>query len=186
MKNHVISVFWSDKLISNFNVFNNIKITLHYSVHMRASGEKVCSSDEAECVQPVSYSYIRSLSGSYTVVLNKLENFAVLIQSKIFFELSSPILIRLTCPNIWSNPVCIRKKLWLSILVQWSMQFGYPYLIRLSLFKIKSNPDPFLKCRIRLDRDPETGPCSTLIYSGVFKGRQARHLPPALLCNCNV
>jgi len=30
-------------------------------------------------------------------------------------------------------------------------------------FKIQSNPDPVLKCKIRLDRDPETGSCSTLI-----------------------
>jgi len=29
MKNRVNSVFLSDKLISNFNVFNNIKITLN-------------------------------------------------------------------------------------------------------------------------------------------------------------
>jgi len=27
------------------------------------------------------------------------------------------------------------KKLWLSVLLQWSMQFGYPYLIRLSFFQ---------------------------------------------------
>ena len=32
-------------------MFNNIKITLHYSVYMRTSGEKVCISDEAERVQ---------------------------------------------------------------------------------------------------------------------------------------
>jgi len=31
----------SDKLISNFNMFDNIKITLLYSVYMRTSGEKV-------------------------------------------------------------------------------------------------------------------------------------------------
>ena len=60
--------FRSDKLISNFNVFNNIKMNLHYSAYMRASGEKVRISDEAERVQSVSYSHIRSLSGSYTVV----------------------------------------------------------------------------------------------------------------------
>jgi len=51
-----ICVFSSDKLISNFNVFNNTKITLHYSVYMRTSGEKVRISDEAERVQSVSYS----------------------------------------------------------------------------------------------------------------------------------
>jgi len=49
-------------------VFNNIKITLHYSVYMRTSGEKVRISDEAERVQSVSYSHIRSLSRLYTVV----------------------------------------------------------------------------------------------------------------------
>jgi len=43
------------------------------------------------------------------------------------------------------------------------MQFGYPYLIRLRFLKIHSNPDPVLKCRIRLDRDSETGSCSTLL-----------------------
>ena len=59
---------WSNKHISNFNVFNNIRITLHYSVYMRTSGEKVRISDEAERVQSVSYSHIRSLSGLYTVV----------------------------------------------------------------------------------------------------------------------
>jgi len=45
------------------------------------------------------------------------------------------------------------------------MQFGYPYLIRLSFFKIQANPDPVLKCRIWLDRDPETGSYSTLLRS---------------------
>ena len=60
--------FWSGKLISNFNVFNNIKITFHYSICMRTSGEKVRISDEAERVQSVSYSHIRSLPGWYTVV----------------------------------------------------------------------------------------------------------------------
>jgi len=49
-------------------VFNNIKITLHYSVYMPISGEKVRISDETERVQSVSYSHIRSLSGLYTVV----------------------------------------------------------------------------------------------------------------------
>ena len=43
-------------------------MTLHYSVYMRASGKKVPISDEAERVQSVSYSHIRSLSGLYTVV----------------------------------------------------------------------------------------------------------------------
>ena len=30
-------------------------------------------------------------------------------------------------------------------------------------FFSKFNPDPVLNCRIRLDRDPETGSCSTLV-----------------------
>jgi len=51
-------------------VFNNIKtgLTLHYSVYMRTSGEKVRISDEVERVQSVLYSHRRSLSGLYTVV----------------------------------------------------------------------------------------------------------------------
>ena len=44
-------------------MFSNIKITLHYSVYMPTSGEKVCISDEAECVQSVSYSQIRYCQG---------------------------------------------------------------------------------------------------------------------------
>jgi len=68
MKNRVKFVFFEDKLISNFNVFNNIKITLYCSVYMRTSVEKVLVSDEAERVQSVSCSHIRSLSGLYTVV----------------------------------------------------------------------------------------------------------------------
>jgi len=52
MKNRVKSVFFlSDKFTSNFNVFNNIKLTLYYSVCMRTSGEKVRILDEAERVQ---------------------------------------------------------------------------------------------------------------------------------------
>ena len=58
--------FWSDKFISNFNVFSNTKITLYYSVYMRTSGEKVRSSDEAERVQSVSYFHRRPLSRLYT------------------------------------------------------------------------------------------------------------------------
>ena len=49
-------------------MFNNIKKVLHYSVYMRTSREKVSISDEAERVQSVSYSHIRSFSGLYTVV----------------------------------------------------------------------------------------------------------------------
>jgi len=63
-----ICVLSNYKLINNFNVFSNIKITSHYSVYMRTSGEKVRISDGAERVQPVSYSHIRSLSGLYAVV----------------------------------------------------------------------------------------------------------------------
>jgi len=63
-----ICVFWSDKLISNISAFNNIKITVHHSVHMRTSGEKIRISDEVERVQSVSYSPIRSLPGLYTVL----------------------------------------------------------------------------------------------------------------------
>jgi len=47
--------FLSDKVISNSNVFNNIKMTLNYSVCMRTSDEKIRISDEAERVQLVSY-----------------------------------------------------------------------------------------------------------------------------------
>jgi len=67
-KSREICVFSSNKFISSFNVFNNIKITLHYSVYMRTAGEKVRISDDAEHVQSVSHSPIRSLSGLYTVV----------------------------------------------------------------------------------------------------------------------
>jgi len=69
------------------------------------------------------------------LVLNKLEIFAILIQTKFFIEKSGPILIRQTCPNIWSSSVYIWENFRLSIILQWSMQFGYPYLIRLSFSK---------------------------------------------------
>ena len=49
--------------MSNFNLLNNIKITLHYSVCMGTSGEKVRISHEAERVQSVTYPHIRTLSG---------------------------------------------------------------------------------------------------------------------------
>jgi len=55
MKNRVISVFFEVMNSSAFDVFNNTKITLHYSVYMRTSDEKVLMSDEAERVQSVSY-----------------------------------------------------------------------------------------------------------------------------------
>jgi len=54
--------FWLAKLINNFNVFNNIKITLYSSVCMRTSGEKVRISDKAERVQSFSYPQIRPFS----------------------------------------------------------------------------------------------------------------------------
>jgi len=56
-KSHDICEFWGDKLISNISAFNNIKLALHYSVHMRTSGEKIRILDEAEHVQSVSYSH---------------------------------------------------------------------------------------------------------------------------------
>ena len=49
-------------------MFHNIRITLHQKVYIRKLGEKVLISDEAESVQSVSYSHIRSLSGLYTEV----------------------------------------------------------------------------------------------------------------------
>ena len=52
--------------------------------------------------------------------------------------------------------LCPKENLWLSILLQWPMQFGYPYLIRLSFVEIQSelhNPDDSLSW---------TGSCSTL------------------------
>ena len=58
MKNRAKRVFWSDKLIRNFTVLNNIKITLHYNVFMRTSGGKVRMSDEAERFKSFSYSHI--------------------------------------------------------------------------------------------------------------------------------
>jgi len=38
-------------------------------------------------------------------------------------------------------------------------------MILLSFFKIQSDPDPVLNCRIRLNIDSETGSCSTLLQS---------------------
>jgi len=61
MKTRVKSVFWSDKFISNFNVFNNRMITLYYSVYKCTSGEEARISDEAERVQSVLCPHIRSL-----------------------------------------------------------------------------------------------------------------------------
>ena len=63
MKNHVKSFFEVINSSATSNVFNKVKLTLYYSVHMRTSGEKVRISDEAERVQSVSYSHMRSLLG---------------------------------------------------------------------------------------------------------------------------
>jgi len=64
MKNRVKSVFFEviNSSATTTCSINNVKITLHYSVYMRTSGEKVHISDEAERVQSISYSHIRSLS----------------------------------------------------------------------------------------------------------------------------
>ena len=63
MKNRVISAF--------FEVINpsttSMCPVIYYSVYMRTSGKKVRISDEAERVQSVSYSHVRSLSGLYTL-----------------------------------------------------------------------------------------------------------------------
>ena len=48
-------------------MFNNIKITLHYSVYIRISGEKVRIPNEAERFQSVSHSHVRSLSGTRAI-----------------------------------------------------------------------------------------------------------------------
>ena len=69
MKNRVKSVFFEVINSSATSMCSiNIEITLHDSVYMRTSDEKVRISDEAERVQSVSYSHIRSLPGLYTVV----------------------------------------------------------------------------------------------------------------------
>ena len=44
-------------------MFNNIKITLYYSVGIPTSVEKACKPDEVERVRSVSYLHVRSLSG---------------------------------------------------------------------------------------------------------------------------
>ena len=64
------------------------------------------------------------------------------------------------------------------------MQFGYPYLIRLFFFNIQSNPDPVLNCRIRLERDPETESCSTLVHTSgvqVYRIQNLESNPAGLL-----
>jgi len=69
-------------------------------------------------------------------VLNKSEIFGILIQSKNFLSVirSDPNSVDLSKYLIQSG-LYPKKTLWLSILLQWSMQFGYPYLIRLSFFQ---------------------------------------------------
>jgi len=68
MKNRNKSVFFEVINSSATSLCSiNMKITLHYSVYMRTSGEKVRISDEAERVQSVSYSHIRSLSRLWCV-----------------------------------------------------------------------------------------------------------------------
>ena len=64
MKNRVKSVFFE---VINSNVFNNIKITLHYSVYMRTLDEKVRISDEANVLNRF-HIPTRSLSELHTVV----------------------------------------------------------------------------------------------------------------------
>jgi len=56
-KSREVCVFWSDKLISNFNVFNNIKVTLHYSVYMRTSGESTHIGWSRTCLIGFVFSY---------------------------------------------------------------------------------------------------------------------------------
>jgi len=51
------------------------------------------------------------------------------------------------------------------------MQFGYPYLIRLSFFEIQS--DPVLNCKIWLDHDPETGSFLTLLFATFLTQKRA-------------
>ena len=70
MKNRVNFVFFEVINSSVTPMFSIVyaKITLHHSVYVHASGEKVLISDEAERAQSVSYPHIKSLSGLYTVM----------------------------------------------------------------------------------------------------------------------
>jgi len=75
-----------------------------------------------------------------SALVNKSEIFEILIQSKNFIWIirSDPIPMDLSKYLIQSD--LYPKKLWLSSLLQWSVQFGYPYLIRLSFFQNPVQP----------------------------------------------
>jgi len=72
---------------------------------MRTSGEKVRTSDEAECVQSVSYPHIRSLSGLYTV-------YCIMLLSLMPIEENGETRVRTDCLN-FDVSLCIQilKKL---------------------------------------------------------------------------
>jgi len=109
-KSREICIFWSHKHISNFSVYK--KINVHYSVYMRTSGEKVRISDEAERVQSVSYSDIRSLPGLYTVVCLKRRQARHLPRASLCnFNVQSTLLSKGTNPvPIFVSLTHIRKK----------------------------------------------------------------------------
>jgi len=130
MKNRALSVFFevinssatSTKFISNFKVFNNIKVTLYYSAYMLTSGEKVCISDEAELVPSVSYSHIRSFSGLYTAMCGNASEALTLgplfkgPPSRYFVCKYSPLLVKrlLSALIIFSEPhlnslLCVQR-----------------------------------------------------------------------------
>ena len=88
-------------------MFNDIKITLYYSVYMRTSGEKVRISDETERVQSISYSHIRSLSGLYTVVSKQLPRAPLIMAPSRYFACKySSFLVKnlLFAHTIFSEP----------------------------------------------------------------------------------
>ena len=71
------------------------------------------------------------------------------------------------------------KNLWLSIMLQWSTQFGYPYLLRLSFFEIQSNP--VLNCNIRLQvmkYKDEVGHVQKKILKKQLSGFQCTFIEP--------
>ena len=71
MKNRVKSVFFEAiNNISNFNVFNIIKLTLHYSVHTRTAGEKLRISDEAERVNGFISSYKNIVGHMHNLIVS--------------------------------------------------------------------------------------------------------------------
>jgi len=90
----------------------------------------MCSPLAHPVVQPASVEQIGDFWN-----LNPVQNFLSVIRS-------DPNPVDLSKYLIQSG-FYLKKKLWLSILLQWSMQFGYPYLIRLSFLKIQSNPVRF-------------------------------------------